>query len=442
MSLNTIRWERWMLVATLTAAMLPLATSVGLFGLALYSLPLFTLVALWLARTSVSRTPWTVSVWDAALGALGLWMALSTLAGSPTAPQVRNLVRWETALLLAWYAKHNYRVTYGFVTVRRFAVWALVLQVAVGVLQLVTGSPVGSAQSYFGEAGVVEVGAHEVGLSGVVGTLGQRNMYGVWMTVLLPFAYVGALRRRGGGGRGQYGSAALWVAGLAMVVCSLSRFNTIASLLTPALFVAVWGAAGREGLFLSQTRLLAVGAVCLGVSGVVVAVASAGVLDQVELYAGLMSARFGDTGSAFSFRGDMNREAILNILRSPVLGIGFENSALIWNQVGSALPSGWTYRPHNVFLIIGVEGGLVSLLLLAYLTARPFSTYWFNREAVPVYVDVLAVSVTLCLAASMVYVVPIGHAVWPLFMFLLGTFAAASRTVTVGLRALARPALR
>ena len=84
-----------------------------------------------------------------------------------------------------------------------------------------------------------------------------------------------------------------------------------------------------------------------------------------------------------SFRMEMNVGAIEIIKEEFPLGIGFNNSRYIWDRTQVEVPPWWRYQPHNIFIVIALEGGILSLVLYLIIWFIPIRRLFMLRKVNP-----------------------------------------------------------
>ena len=124
---------------------------------------------------------------------------------------------------------------------------------------------------------------------------------------------------------------------------------------------------------------------------------------------------------SMNYRVEMNKGALQSFAKHPLLGIGFCNSKYIWPDVDTKIPSSWEYRPHNVFLVFAVEGGIIAFVLYAFIVFYPLGMLLFkNGKWDPVdYAYIL--SLTMCLGFTQIYLCPLQGEFAPLYILISGS---------------------
>lgn len=420
--------ERLTLFVTLFAIMFPLRLNLGFFGIALFELPLAFLISMWAIRKSVQQSACSDNTkWEVIVIALVGWLALSTILHAPD--EMAGLSIWAGAFLLAFYAHRNWGRVFDFRFVVRFAFAALSLQLSVGLYQLMTGTKVGNIQDYFGQ--LADPQQPRVLFERIVGTVGQGNLFGNWLVTLLPIVSVYFLSPKLDS-RLVVRSYAITLAALSAVCLAfnITRTNAVIVLLVllmqwvilrlrPGPRCAARAAFGKaRALKMVVSSLLAVVALL-----VILDVLK----DRLYVLPGAIIDRLARTEGHLMLRLEQYRGAVESIAANPLLGVGFGNSDSIWDTVNVDLPREFTSAPHNVYLILAVEGGMPALILFALLLAAPMRRYMSLGPGSDPFLDGVALSMVAFILIFTTYVVPIGHALWPLFAFLLGTLHAAAR---------------
>lgn len=416
------RLERWALFAALFAIMFPLTLERGRIGLAPFDIPLGAVLLSWLGRRALRAPRFRWDTFDVLLVLLGAWMAVTTMLTAPK--NLSELMMFESGLLLGIYANHNYRRTYDWDFVYRFALVALLLQVSVAILQIVTFSSIGNVRAYFGETLDTEPVLLFDVLNRPVGTLGFPNLLGNWLVMLMPFLYVRfAPRYRSGEWLSALWNFALWLLCIGVMMASLTRMNLMALAFSVLLFwwIRIW----QHGLRPSGNALRWLGKGSLAV--VLVVFLAITFSEQISFFLQLIGERYTETGSSYSLRMEQYRGALISTLRHPFFGVGFGASKDIWASVKVNLPSWWIWSPHNVYLIVSSEAGLPGLAVFLAVVSLPVVLYIYSIDQATTQTTALFVSVATFLTFANAYVHPIGHGLWPLFVFLLGTLNRDAR---------------
>jgi O-antigen ligase len=128
-------------------------------------------------------------------------------------------------------------------------------------------------------------------------------------------------------------------------------------------------------------------------------------------------------------RMEQYRGAVISTIHNPIFGVGFKQSRYIWPQVGIKMAKNRPLRPHSVYLILSTEAGLPALILFLCLSAMPLIRYFrqilCNQAQARIARNIFMASMMAYLIVGCIYEVSTDHAVWPLFMFMIGCLQAA-----------------
>tara|TARA_B100000686_G_C16670027_1_gene905888 strand:- start:810 stop:1307 length:498 start_codon:yes stop_codon:yes gene_type:complete len=116
------------------------------------------------------------------------------------------------------------------------------------------------------------------------------------------------------------------------------------------------------------------------------------------------ASEIGEGSSGVAARMEMNKGALQAFIQSPIIGVGFKNSRWIWPKVDADVPSNWVYQPHNLYMIMLVEGGI--FLFLAYLiyTLLPFYKIWQLRKSKDPFIIAFFLSLSVCIGIQSIYI--------------------------------------
>ena len=422
-----IRLERAALLLTVLAVLFPLKLEGNVWGVALFNVPMTGLLGLWFLRVvSTRRVGGAVVMWELAPVVLAIWFIVPTTVYSPEG--LPKLMIWSSSLVLALYARRNYGTVFDFEWVKGCAIVVLAFETFVGAVQIATLSEIGNVQQYFGTLGETDKPRLIGGaIHRVVGTVGSPNMFGGLIVTLLPFLHLEITRSRGAWVR-RYGLIVLALCALAMLVIAVSRVNAVvglAGLGATWLLAAIRSQRGwtqRLGRRFGGPPWRAVVTFALVASTLVIMTPL--LEDRFYGYTSAAMRRISGTEHDLALRLEQYRGAVISIIEQPVFGVGFANSDTIWSAVGANVPLDAGYAPHNVFLIVAVEGGIPALVLFLFFMTTPLGTYLKKRLGRLEQLDTLAVATGGYLLLCLVYIVPIHHGFWPIVAFLVGVFRA------------------
>lgn len=431
-----VRIERWALTVVFLCTLIPIAARSESFGLPLYGIPLMGLYFLWCWRSLPERCLNSQrAVRLIPFVFVAFLLGLSTFLAENAEPS--GYWVWVAGLLMMVYANQNWKVTFGFQFLARLAILLLSIELLVALLQIVTRSYVGNAVMYFGDTGGV---AEEVGLIAggrvfrPVGTFGLPNLLSIFILIASAFLIPVAAGTRGFTRGMRIYSVLLLAIGLGVLVYSTSRGNIIGLLALPLLFLLLrtarmsrmavsarnWGSYflwGSIGFFV-LALVLALVAYRFG---------------DAEFLEGLLYRLEGVRESA-QFRFLQYCTSIGALAEFPIFGMGHGQSALVWEIVELEFPGkeGFRFPPHNSYIVLALEAGLLAGLLYAatlawlglsyplrQISGRPTSSPCGNIRMDGVYLSFLMFAL-----ASLIYIVPLMRSLWPLGCFLIGVMQA------------------
>ena len=409
-----IKIEQLLLTAVLIGFLFPLTTSIAFLKLATWNIPAIVLV-FWIALRGINRHRFKIGdfdIWDYSILAFGFIYSVMTLLGQDPIANFLFLTNYLFCFVLAIYIRRSwgtiitakYLVLFSFITIG--------LESIIGLIQQITGSEFGNLSIYLGEtpdsSDLRSIGETEMGR--VHGTLGTGNLVGSWINMFLPFVIFSSQFIR---------SKSLWIwrnltilVAIMAIVLTISRFNT-------AIFVGILGFVfllSIKNNFRTKIKLSIRRSTFTFVSFLLVLGITTTVVywDAVLMMKAAIEFRFSDTfeqvsssggsSSGVAARMEMNKGALEAFIRSPILGAGFKNSRWIWPTVDAKVPAGWPYQPHNVYMIMLVEGGIFLFLVYALLTLYPFYRLWQNRETRDPFLIAFFLSLSACLGIQMIYI--------------------------------------
>ncbi|MBI4004243.1 MAG: O-antigen ligase family protein [Candidatus Omnitrophica bacterium] len=333
------------------------ARGTPMLGISAMDLVLCCLYAAWITRLLATRGS-LERLWPAGAGVLlGLigWGALSMINAEEPLLSVFLLVGLVKAFLLFFYLANHVKT--------REDLWLAVCCLIAG---LVAESLLAFAQSAAGSnLGLAALGEKtemkEIAMEGskffrVGGTLGHPNFLGGYLATVLPLAL--ALALVGGRKAVRLAAAGAFVLGGMALVLTLSRSAWLSA---GVACVALLGwVAARRGRRIGPGPALIV-ILAMGLVG--------------SSFAPLIMARWtGDDRGAAASRLPKIHAASAIIADHPILGVGLNNYTTV-KHLYDTRPVGGTRKgvssiggelPHNLFLLLGAEMGLMSLVLLTW----------------------------------------------------------------------------
>jgi O-antigen ligase len=342
------------------------------------------------------------------------------------------LSQYSSSLLLAIVVRRNSELI-DIDTLVKFAFIAIIVQSVIGIIQQVSLSNFGNPKAYFGEEIADELkGIFGVQLSRVVGTLGYPNLVANWINALLPFVIVAGLYHIKGRWKKNiwlYKRIVL-IFGIIGILLTFSRGNILLLVLLSLISATVYYAQHVKDKLCS--RAVDVG---LRVRQLIFLIIIAGIIsvvvvknwDRLKIFtnvnvmkmAQLISGSYSDY--SMNYRVEMNKGALQSFAKHPLLGIGFSNSKYIWPDVDTRIPLSWEYRPHNVFLVFAVEGGIIALVLYMFIVFYPLGLLIMQYGKRNPVTYAYSLSLIMCLGFTQIYLCPLQGEFAPLYMLISGS---------------------
>lgn len=425
--ITIIRLERWVLLLVLMSTLLPLTARTNLVGVPLYALPMAILFMLWAFRTLNGPTL------DLRVGRSTVpFMLVIVLMGASTIvaedANLPNYTAWAAALGLLVYANQNWNRTFDLGLLLIFAAAAAFVEIAVAFAQIATQTYVGNILAYFGEKGdIVEDARFIAGgrLFRPVGTVGLTNMLGTFLIMMSALLYPVASGRIAAGWTFRIYSIGVLVASLGIVIVSGNRGNVLVALSVPFIYAFLQAVQSGTWAALLQRVVLAICAAIafLGLVGWVLYLLP-DFLGAGPILQGILT-RIERIPDSFALRAYQFREAAAAASHFPILGMGFDASSRVWEAFHVQVPDRFEWRPHNVYLIVALEAGL--LAGIAYVITIATALFRYLHRAKELTSDVHAVFVPFLVFAglSLIYVTPFTRTLWPIGCFLLGALQAS-----------------
>ena len=347
----------------------------------------------------------------------------STLLGNNF---LKNLPSTITIIFVLFWAVYC-RKFYGNTLTKKEllnAIWILAfVQSFFAILQQLTGSSIGNFQNYFGSE--VESGGDvlQVIVSRVRGTLGHPNLVANWLVVSLPFM----LTYKATNDKPVYQllRSSIIIMSLVALVFTFSRGSIGIFLLLLLSIYALY-----RLIRVSPRISLKLNIISFVIFTAIIIVISIFSYQKRELIENVVDMGYdrinetfeGGTNSRTSgdFRMMMNVDGLRYMAKTPIIGIGYDNSKFIWDELNTPIPWWWRHRPHNIFIIFGIEAGLLGLLFYIYMVLTPLKKLFFTNWLKDSFSFSLMFALLACLGFSQIYVTPISGEFAPLFFGFLG----------------------
>ena len=450
-------------LAWLLFSMLFILSPVAPFASFPFSYPIYwALLALLVVLTFVERPDGrSLGAFVIALLALGLWMAAASIHHEPRL--LRDLLIWESGILLAIYAAIHYPETFDFRFLSRFFAAVVALQLMVCLVQFMVyenGQPTVAPEFFrqlFGDQAIYRPGRDPVragwrfvtGAPGLgrrltvaPGTLWTVNVLGAWIALALP-VLLGAAQsaRQASRDRQSLAYFALAGGGILLIVRNLTRGAFVGAVFGLIVYFALSRqVVGRERRPAFDRRkvaavlvaILLLGALTVGRQGLrLFQGALQGRSVSVLVEDAMLRARLAAAGSEavathpFLGTGHGNYRNVMPQTDAVVEGLSKRQERILGSHRGKTLSA------HNAFLMLAHDAGLPALALMVVALIAAWKAFWTRRGEWTYGQVSLAASTAagMCLA---LYYGSMYREMWPISLFLLGCLYAGSRYASDG----------
>lgn len=428
MKLDSIQLEKVAFIGVLASLFAPIGINLYVFKLILWNIFQFLLFSLLFARLSLkknSKVSRKFDYWELSIILLIIILAVFTLVNENVSENWPQYAQYSSGFLLALYVRRNWGKVVTLNLLIKFALVALFIQSSVAILQQITHSSIGDVKSYFGQIQYGEYpkmfGYH---ISRIRGTIGHFNILGNWIIILLPFLileikYNIFLKRNI-----LLKMFTLFISSVALLF-TFSRGNFIIVLILCLICLLYFFRSSLKNAlrtFFSYKILIYL----ILFFVLIFIIQSSGITeDLIHLFKQRINRSLGselDTAS-FGFRLLLLRSGIQYFFKNIFIGKGFGNSKTVLGHIYPIYPtidSDYLKKPHNIYLVIGIEGGFFALILYCFITLYPINQLWKRRH----YKDpAIFAFLFSCLAAVLfqqIYLSAIMEEFSPLYMILLG----------------------
>lgn len=427
---NRFKIEELLIVGILIGFLFPLSTNLGITKVVTWNIPAAILLFLIILR-GINRKTFHIhsfDIWDYSILAIIFIYYVMTLLGENFGANISFLNSYIYCLILAIYFRRNYGTLFTTQALIIFAFLSIGLESIIGLIQQITSSEFGNLAVYIGEtpdsSNLRSIGETDMGR--VHGTLGTGNLVGSWINMFLPFILYASVFIK---------NKRLWIwqslaviISIIAIILTISRFNIalFVGILLFSFFVYFFTHyKGRIRLKI-RTSVFAFVSVLVIISAVLTVNywAQIGLMKEaVELrFSGTFdpASESGDQSSGVAARMEMNKGALQAFVRSPLIGLGYKNSRWIWPSVDADVPRNWVYQPHNLYMIMLVEGGI--FLFIAYLifTLYPFYRMWQVRHTKDPFLLAFFLSLGASMGIQMIYITFTTHSFAAVYMMLQG----------------------
>ena len=412
--ISPIKIEKILLIGILFGFLLPLSIGLPLFRLAVWNIPAGVILLIFLLR-GANRKRFRIKnfdSWEYSIIGISIIYLVMTLFGRDFLLNLSFLNHYISCLILSIYFRRIYGKLFTLKELIIYAMISIGLESIVGLIQQITGTEFGNILEYLGEKSETnELRAiGDTDMSRVHGTFGQGNLVGNWILMFLPFILYGKYYIKN-----KY--YWIWrnivvILSLVAVFLTISRGSIIMymGILLFPYFVNI----NKKSKKNIKTKYTVSTFVFTLVISLTIVSSTIIFWDSVLMMKKAVEFRFSDTfeeaseigeqTSGVAARMEMNKGALQAFVRSPIIGIGYKNSRWIWPKVDADVPENWAYQPHNMYMIMLVEGGI--FLFIAYLiyTLLPFYKIWMLRKSKDPFVIAFFLSLSACIGIQSIYI--------------------------------------
>lgn len=411
---NRITIEQILVMGVLFGLLFPLTIILPLFRLAVWNIPGLILL-LWIVLRGANRQMFRLNnfdLWEYSIIGVILIYFIMTLVGKDFISNLSHLNHYISCLALSFYFRRNYGKIF---TTKHFIIFAFIsvgLESIIGLIQQITSSEFGNIGVYFGKTPeTTELRAiGDTSMGRVIGTFGTGNLVGNWIIIFLPFILYSSE---------YFQNKYSWVSRIIIVIMSLiaiimtiSRFNIAMYLgiIIFTIFLYIKKNLKRK----IKLKISLISALILFVM-LTFSVGSLLIIwEEVGMMKKAVEFRFSDTFEAASQTGkhtqginarmEMNKGALQAFIRSPLIGVGYKNSRWIWPTVDADVPSNWIYQPHNIYMVMLVEGGIFLFIFYVIYTFYPFYKMWLLKKSNEPILIAFFLSLSACIGIQMMYI--------------------------------------
>lgn len=411
---SRIKIEQILLYSVLVGFIFPLVTSVAFIKVVTWNVPALVLL-FWIVLRGVNRKRFRLhnfDLWEYSMVSIALIYMVMTLMGKEPLASFMFLSSYLYCFVLAIY----FRRSYGTILTSRglilFAFITVGLESVLGLIQQITSSEFGNLSVYIGQTpDSTELRSiAETDMGRIHGTLGTGNLVGSWINMFMPFIMYGSV---------YIASKRLWIwrnltllFGIISILITISRFNIalfVGILFFPLFLYAKNNSLSKISLKIKSSSFKFVALIIL-----VGSITTITYWREVGMMKRAIEFRFSDTfeeasesgekSSGVAARMEMNKGALQAFLRSPIIGVGFKNSRWIWPTVDADVPDNWVYQPHNLYMIMLVEGGIFLFASYLIFTLFPFYRLWRARKSNDPFLIAFFLSLSACIGIQMIYI--------------------------------------
>ena len=299
------------------------------------------------------------------------------------------------------------------------------LETFTSIVQQLTNSNFGNIKAYIGQEEKNQLGIDlESAFSRIQGTLGNPNIVGAWLICVSPFLLIMSYYDKFNTNSYWLLKVVLFIGVCLTIFFTFSRGSNGIFLLLLLSFTPFFlriGSTINLPYIDYQKTIKKVSYFFIIIATCVFIIVKVDVILLALNYAeSRINSSFEDAGKVASadFRLVMNQAAIKYIFQNPFIGIGFSNGELIYKEVGF-FQSFLQFRPHNTYLLMGVEGGIFAMITFIIITLFPIYRLLMIRPSTP-FKYALLFSLIACLGFVQIYLITVSSDFAPLYFSLMG----------------------
>ncbi len=422
--------ENILLILVAIGMLFPLQKNLGLAVILVYNIPLYTLVFLgFIHRVETKNYRFrSLDHWDTSALFIIFALLISTIVSKDFKSSFPQLVQYMNMPLLAIYMRGAYirKITPPIIIILVFSFVGI--ECFTSIIQQLTGSNFGNIKAYIGEAEKNQLGSldMESAFSRIQGTIGNPNSVGALLLTLFPFLMISSQIHEFQNKKGWLLKSALILSTLITIFFTFSRGIIVLLIgimgLSLPFYLSLKRRLRTAQVHIHYYRTLKIAFFIMLIFTTVIFVARK--KETIELAVGYALDRFSETLDSSSktvsadYRLVMNVAAIKYIFKHPVTGIGFGNGMKIYQEVGY-YNSNLLYRPHNTFLLHGVEGGIIAMLAFIWFTSFPLFRLYRLKVHSP-FKFAFLFSLLVGLAFTQLYLITVSGDYAPVYFSFLG----------------------
>jgi len=410
---STFKLNNRLFVVTLLLMCVPLGISLGNLTFFIWFLPAsFIMLNNFRTNTSVigNRKDKNIYRYQAVLFFVLLITTVNNV--NSTLDNFRALFTFGFVLLIGYsYKGIMYTITEK--TLYNVSFVILSIEVLIVFIQFLTDSDVGNVKNYFGQSNEFSLKNIEgSGLYRLVGTFGHSNILAAFLNVFLVILLYTRANRK-------YVAYEVFLISLTIfaIILTFSRGNIIILLVNLSIYFFIYRQK-TEVYKIVLPFMFIIPIVFIWGDSIMLA------FDQIFNAYGMRSAQDIKNTYIKLDRLVMNLTAIEYIAENPFSGLGFNNSSELWflNSNFSSLKYISELKEigvHNIFLLMAVEGSLISGLLYTFVVSYPLYKLLKLRNKNNITYMLISLLISFIITAS-IYIMQIGPLLLSVQVIFLG----------------------